>query len=165
MIINVFLLHNKQHRTLSFPESGRQANYICTVGELCIYCFCDQPTNPSRFPRPDYCSWQLISLLNSRADSRGEKLSLLKSVAKSCSFSLSQDFSLDLFISEWAEEKTLSFLSAFLEGSLGNVLLLSVQKVCKVWEVLQPRPAPSVLCWEGRRTGSVCAPRQGPWHS
>lgn len=166
MIINVFLLHNKQHRTFSFPESGRQANYICTVGELCICCFCNQPTNPSRFPRPDYCCWQLISLLNSRADSWRAKLGLLKSVAKSCSFSLSQDFSLNLFISEWAEERNLSFLSAFLEGSLCNVLLLSVQKVCKVL-VLLSCPALSVLCREGRskRTGSVCAPRQGTWHS
>lgn len=167
MIINVFLLHNKQHRTLSFPESGWQANYICTVGELCICCFCNQPTNPSRFLRPDYCSWQLISLLNSRAGSRGEKLSLLKSVAKSCSFYLSQDFSLNLLVSEWAEWKILSFLSVFLEGSLRNVLVLSVQEVCKVLEVLQSCPALSTLCWEGRsrRTGSVCAPRQGTWHS
>lgn len=110
MIINVFLLHNKQHRTLSFPESGRQANYICTVGELCIHCFCNQPTNPSRFPRPDYCSWQLIPLVHSRAGSRGEIS------GKSCSFFLSQDFSLNLFISEWAEEKILYFLESLLGG-------------------------------------------------
>lgn len=53
-----------------------------------------------------------------------------------------------------------------MEGSLCNVLLLSVQKLCKVLEVLQP-PALSVLCWEGRsrRSGSVCAPRQGTWHA
>lgn len=49
---------------------------------------------------PDCCWRQLISLLNSRAGSRGEKLGLLKSVAKSCSFYLSQDFSLDLSVPE-----------------------------------------------------------------
>jgi len=41
MIISVSLLHNKQHRALSFSESGRHASYIGTVGELCICCFCN----------------------------------------------------------------------------------------------------------------------------
>lgn len=104
MIISVFLLHNKQHGALSFSESKRHASYICTVGEPCICRFCNWPTNPSRFLRPDCCCWQLISLLNARADSWGEKLGLLKSVTKSCSFHVSQDFMFDLFISERAGE-------------------------------------------------------------
>lgn len=113
MIINVCLLHSKQRGALSSSESGRHGSYVCTVGELCVCCFCNQPTDSSRLLRTDCCCWQLISLLNSRADPWGEKWGLLKSVVKSCSFYLSQDFSVDLFVPEWAEEEVLSFLSAF----------------------------------------------------
>lgn len=165
MIINVFLLHNKQHRTRSFLESGRQANHICTVGELCICCFCNQPTNPSRFLRPDYCCWQLISLLHSRAGSRGEKLGLLKSVTKSCSFSLSQGFSLNLFISEWTELKILYFLSALSEAACVMFCSCLCRRCarCRSPAVL-PCPECPVL---GRQEQdrSVCAPSQGTWHS
>lgn len=136
MIISVFLLHNKQHGALSFSESKRHASYICTVGEPCICRFCNWPTNPSRFLRPDCCCWQLISLLNARADSWGEKLGLLKSVTKSCSFHLSRDFMFDAFISAWAGE-------SFWSTEHGDSQLLVTQRACK-WLGTAALPCPEL---------------------
>lgn len=145
MIIIVCLLHSKQRGALSFSESGRHGSHGCAVGELCVCCLGNQPTDSSRLLRTGCCCWRLISLLNSRADPWGEKLGLLKSVAKSCSFYLSQDFSLDLFVPEWAEEKVLSFLSAFfLEHRLRRCRVLVAQKPRKVLEIL-PCPEAAVL--------------------
>lgn len=160
MIIIVCLLHSKQRGALSFSESGRHGSHGCAVGELCVCCLGNQPTDSSRLLRTGCCCWRLISLLNSRADPWGEKLGLLKSVAKSCSFYLSQDFSLDLFVPEWAEEKVLSFLSAFFQSTdCVDVVFWLRRSHARCWRSC---PAPSQLCLGQQERQSwvcLCPPR------